>query len=460
MSGVGDLISTLGAVAPSALAGYSRGQARGLQYQQAAEQRRLANEFQRQQLAEQAKYHADTVGLQRDELAAREREAKARAAADWRDLLTKFAYGDGADERLYALQQAGGLPDFYGMLHEAGIPPPGGTYLAPGPGPVTRQPAPLTTTAPARFVQPETGEAVSPAHIGTLEGAARQVLPFLGTFESPLQLRPREQLTVAQPPVTEQGMLPARVTGAAFPKPAKVQAAEALAGLREQQARKAEADNLFLGITMDARLREAIAKGDLAGARALYEQLRPGLEQRRLDIQEGNVQSLMDYREGQLGESAANRASREAIAAASRASHEKIAAAARAVRQAQQRHPLTNPAQAAADRLQEKILTEGTVDRLTGEVHYKAAPAEREKARRYMIRRGLTSRPPVDVSPLLLPGEQPSDFVSAKALRQLGAAGGNTGAPAGAAASGQKPPSQMSTEELLRELAGAAGGRK
>jgi hypothetical protein len=456
----GTLLGTLGAVAPQALAGYGRGQARGLQYQQASEQRRLVNEFQRQQLAEQTKYHADTLGLQRDELAAREREAKARAAADWRDLLTKFAYGDGADERLYALQQAGGLPDFYGMLHEAGIPPPGGTYLAPGPGPVTRQPAPLTTTAPARFVQPETGEAVSPAHIGTLEGASSQVLPFLGTFESPLQLRPREQLTVAQPPVTEQGMLPARVEGAHFDKPASVAAAEALAGYRQEQAAKAATDALFLGLSFDARLKEAIAKGDLAGARARFESLRPDLERRRLDIQEGNVQSLVDYREGQLGESAQNRKSREDIARENIESRERIAAAARAVRQAAKRHPLTNPAQAAADRLQEKILTEGTVDRLTGEVHYKAAPAEREKARRYMIRRGLTSRPPVDVSPLLLPGETPGDFVSAKALRQLGAAGGKTGAPAGAAASGQKPPSQMSTEELLRELAGAAGGRK
>jgi hypothetical protein len=33
MSGAGDLLGTLGAVAPSALAGYTRGQARGLQFQ-------------------------------------------------------------------------------------------------------------------------------------------------------------------------------------------------------------------------------------------------------------------------------------------------------------------------------------------------------------------------------------------------------------------------------------------
>jgi hypothetical protein len=41
MSGAGDLLGTLGAVAPSALAGYTRGQARGLQYHLQQQQRQV-----------------------------------------------------------------------------------------------------------------------------------------------------------------------------------------------------------------------------------------------------------------------------------------------------------------------------------------------------------------------------------------------------------------------------------
>lgn len=128
----GDLLGTLGAVAPSALAGYSRGRARALAYQQAEQQRqaelalrKMAAELARQQDAATQKYHADALAVQEGPF---------------------------------------------------GIPP-----LA-APGAVTTR-------------------------------------------------------RIPQPPVTRQEQLPARVKAVMFPKPAKVQAVEALAGLREAIAK-------------------------------------------------------------------------------------------------------------------------------------------------------------------------------------------------------------------------------
>jgi hypothetical protein len=339
MSGAGDLLGTLGAVAPSALAGYTRGQTRALQYQAQQQQlqqqlllRQLAQHLQQQQYDEQTRHNKATEAQGTAQLAATQAEKAAALQAEHRRFLENAAYGPGAEERLYGMQQSGVLPAFFGMLHEAGVPLPFGEYQPPGMGEVTRQPPLTLTSAPARIAGAD--QSFAPQYGPALTGVG-PIVPGLGAGPPAGEYLPAERGYVEQPPVTEKTMLPARIKGETpLPKPSKVLAEESLAGLRAEQAKKAAEENVFLAATKDARIKEALAKGDLAAAQARYEQIRPELEQRRVAAQESTANSLAGYRSGMLGESQANRASREAIEAANRASRETIAGKTLAIQRA------------------------------------------------------------------------------------------------------------------------------
>lgn len=157
MSGAGDLLGTLGQVAPSALAGYGRGQARGLQYQQ-------QEAYRQQQLQGLQDYRQQLIELQKAAQQAKEHLAEHQAdqkeLARLTDALLKDPHSLQARGQLEpTLMQWRGL---YQKVHP-GEPVPnffGETFLPAGPEMET-VPG-LETSAPPRFVEDVSGYAYEP----------------------------------------------------------------------------------------------------------------------------------------------------------------------------------------------------------------------------------------------------------------------------------------------------------
>lgn len=270
MSGAGDLLGTLGAVAASALAGYTRGQARGLQFQ-----------IQQQRLQQQAQglqdYRQQLIDLQRQ--GQHLKESLAERQADQKELLRLT---DLIQKKPHDLQHTGQLEPtltqwhaLYQKVHPGEEVPSffGEQYVPAGPQTFTQEQPPLDVPAPPRLVEDATGMAFEPGAamqppLGP--GFDRRTLAGLGGGG---EFRSSETVSVPRPSKKQTVNVPAHFTGIPdIPLDEKTQGY--LEGLASLAGHRAVGDQLTAERVIteramrDPRLQRTLAETALALAHA------------------------------------------------------------------------------------------------------------------------------------------------------------------------------------------------